>query len=65
MAEQNMVIDPSAKYLGDGVYCYTDGFHLVLVTTNGIRVTNHIYLDPDVVDGLKNEIIDFQNQMNS
>ena len=37
-------------YIGDGVYASHDGFHLWLHTSNGIRDTNEIALDPQVVD---------------
>jgi len=36
-------------YLGDGCYVAFDGYHFVLTTENGIRVTNVIYLEPEVL----------------
>ncbi len=37
------------EYLGDGVYCDFDGYHLVLTTEDGLTVSNTIYLDESVV----------------
>lgn len=39
-------------YLGDGVYAQNDGFGIVLTTEDGIRVTNEIYLEPQVYQKL-------------
>ena len=39
-------------YLGDGVYVDWDGDMLVLTTGDGIRVTNTIFLEPEVIDAL-------------
>ena len=40
---------PNARYIGDGVYISHDGYHLILETTDGDRVTNRIGLEPDVL----------------
>lgn len=40
------------EYLGDAVYVQNDGFGVILTTENGIRVTNEIYLEPDVYQRL-------------
>lgn len=40
-------------YLGDGVYAAFDGFSVVLTTEDGIRVTNTIVLEPDVISALE------------
>lgn len=44
-------------YIGDGVYLDDDGFGFILTTEDGTRVTNKIYLEPDVwqtlVDSIK------------
>ena len=41
---------PSDKvYLGDAVYVTFDGYHVVLTTEDGIRTTNSIYLEPEVL----------------
>lgn len=48
----------SKTYLGDGVYADVDhqvdgqGQMVVLTTENGIRATNTIYLEPEVVGAL-------------
>lgn len=35
-------------YLGDGCYAEFDGFAIDLTTSNGLEVTNRIYLEPEV-----------------
>jgi hypothetical protein len=35
-------------YIGDGAYAEYDGFGFKLTTEDGIRVTNEIYLEPQV-----------------
>lgn len=39
-------------YLGDGVYAELDGLDVVLTTEDGIRATNRIVLEPEVLDAL-------------
>ena len=39
-------------YLGDAVYADFDGYHIVLTTEDGIRVTNIVCLEPQVLDAL-------------
>ena len=39
-------------YIGDGAYVYWDGFGFELTTSDGIRVTNRIYLEPQVYEEL-------------
>lgn len=34
------------EYLGDGVYCYNDGYQLWLVTGNHLNPDSKIALDP-------------------
>jgi hypothetical protein len=38
------------EYIGDGVYIDHDGFSFVLTTSNGIRDTNTIYLEPEHIE---------------
>lgn len=40
-------------YLGDGVYAEYDGWHIILTTEYGERITNRICLDPTVVEALR------------
>lgn len=40
------------EYIGDGVYADRDDRGLVLTTENGIRVTNEIILEPEVLSSL-------------
>ncbi len=40
------------QYLGDAVYVDFDGYHVVLTTEDGIRITNTICLEPRVFDAL-------------
>lgn len=37
------------KYLGDSVYAETNGYHLMLTTSNGVETNNRILLEPSVV----------------
>lgn len=39
-------------YLGDGVYVDYDGYHIVLTTEDGVRQTNKIALDGQVMSAL-------------
>jgi len=39
-------------YLGDAVYVSNDGWGIELTTEDGVSVTNSIYLEPQVWDGL-------------
>ena len=43
-------------YLGDGVYVDHDGYQIVLTTEDGIRATNTIYMEPEVLKALKEYI---------
>jgi hypothetical protein len=40
------------EYIGDAVYVDWDGHALLLTTEDGIRATNVIYLEPEVLDAL-------------
>lgn len=40
------------RYLGDGVYAASDGYHIILTTEDGIRVQNTIFLEPPVLAAL-------------
>ena len=40
------------RYLGDGVYASFDGYHIVLMTHDGIQMTNEISLEPKVMGSL-------------
>ena len=43
----------SKYYIGDGVYAEVDQFRSVTITTsNGLRVTNTIVLEPEVWEAL-------------
>ena len=39
-------------YIGDGVYASFDGYDLELVTSDGLRETNRIILEPEVLVSL-------------
>lgn len=43
---------PKKIYLGDAVYAAFDGAGITLTTEDGVRVSNEIYLEPDVVKSL-------------
>lgn len=40
------------RYLGDAVYAEQDGLDLILTTENGIKVTNRIVLEPQILNEL-------------
>lgn len=42
---------PAKSYLGDGVYVALDydGASIVLTTEDGLRATNRVYLEPNVM----------------
>jgi hypothetical protein len=42
----------NATYLGDGVYCWDDGYHLWISTERGIDQWVHIALEREVYDAL-------------
>jgi hypothetical protein len=46
-------MDGKPVYLGDGVYAYFDGYHIVIYTHNGIEKTNEIFMDDTVVEALE------------
>jgi hypothetical protein len=45
-----------AEYLGDGLYVEFDGFQFRLYASNGIHVTNEVYLEPSVLAAFLNFI---------
>lgn len=44
---------PKKRYIGDAVYVQFDGYHVVLTTSDGIRDTNTIALEPAVITSLE------------
>ena len=40
------------EYIGDAVYVFFDGFQIVLYTHDGMRETNRICLNPEVLQSL-------------
>lgn len=44
--------DPIRRYLGDGAYYAFDGHGVELTTSDGIRIPNRIYLEPEVIVAL-------------
>ena len=43
-------------YIGDGVYVEDDGLTITLTTEDGLRTTNTIILDRDVILNLENHL---------
>lgn len=41
------------KYLGDGVFADHDGWNVILTAEDGIRATDTIYLEPEVLAALR------------
>lgn len=54
MTEQHKTATPPEMYIGDGVYAKFDGYGVWLYTSDGVTVTNEIYLEPSVFATLKN-----------
>ncbi len=56
---------PTKRYLGDGVYADVDDAcgSIVLTTEDGIRATNTIYLEPEVIASLLRYIGDVTTAM--
>lgn len=52
-------MEKQKEYLGDGVYVEEGSYlgEIVLYCDNGIKRSNHIYLEPDMVERLK-KIVD-------
>ena len=46
----------SKAYLGDGLYFINHGFQVELYASDGIDITNRIFLDNEVVDNFLKEI---------
>lgn len=44
--------EPGPTYCGDGVYARFDGERVTVYISDGIRESNHIYLDPEVFRSL-------------
>lgn len=44
--------DHPTTYLGDGVYCQFDGFHFWLWTSDGIKNSDKIALEPETFAAL-------------
>lgn len=49
-------------YIGDAVYAVFDGGGITLTTEDGIRVTNSIYLEMEVILALQEYIERCQNE---
>lgn len=46
-------MSPASFYLGDGCYVAWDGRMLKLTTSDGVRDTNTIYLEPETLAALE------------
>lgn len=49
-------------YLGDAVYVDNNGNTLILTVEDGVRVTNKIYLEPEVYHALVNYVVNKINE---
>ena len=45
-----------AKFIGDGVYIYFDGYYVWVLTSDGVSITNKIALEDTVAVQLMNFI---------
>ena len=52
------------RYLGDGVYAEYDGYQIKLTAENGLRVTDTIYLDPNVMEEIVIYILNLNKKEN-
>lgn len=43
-----MIVMKTKTYLGDGVYLEFDSGSMILTTSNGVEVTNEIFIDDEV-----------------
>ena len=50
------------QYLGDGVYVGFNLGLLCLVTSDGMRITNEIYLEPEVISAFKSYLEGLEKQ---
>lgn len=50
-------------YIGDGVYVDWDGYSIVLTTEDGIRMTNIIYLEPEVMYALSRYVTELKESL--
>ncbi|MGO9642461.1 MAG: hypothetical protein ACLP1Y_14290 [Candidatus Acidiferrales bacterium] len=55
-----MMIVSNRRYLGDGVYAQQERERIVLMTSDGLKVTNWIVLEPEVHRALLAYIQDVQ-----
>lgn len=46
------MLEVQKTYLGDSVYAYHDGFHLIVFTDNGLGIQNQIYMEKFVFASL-------------
>ena len=51
---------PEKRYIGDAVYVQFDGYHVVLTTSDGIRNTNTISLEPSVITSFEEYMEDLR-----
>lgn len=47
-----MRVEVGQRYLGDGVYIAPTPHSLILTTSDGLKVTNEIHLEPEVIANL-------------
>ncbi len=49
---------PGKRYLGDGAFVEYDGFAFTLTTSDGIRDTNKVVLEPEMVQAFSVYVAD-------
>ncbi len=52
MSRQVEDMDEPKAYLGDGVYASFDGYQVWIWTSNGLRLSERIALEPSVLEAL-------------
>lgn len=57
MSEERGLFPKGTEHMGDGVYAYFDELQrLVVATSNGLRITNRVFLEPEVWRELANYV---------
>ena len=50
-------------YLGDGLYCYFDGWQVTVYAHNGVCATNTVYFDPGTLKNFESYLGLLKKQM--
>jgi hypothetical protein len=56
MNENDRKLFEASTYLGDGAYLHADDYHVTLLTTDGMSITNKVHLDPETLNNFLREL---------